>query len=388
MRVAIIGAYPLEGAAIGGAAKICRQLAELLAARDDLDVHVVTATTAFDGDRHFEDGRMHIHAAGAAGWLPLGVRLYFGIWRRQVRLLREVAPDIVHAQDPFEGLVAIEAGFPTVVTVHGILFREVQFIGGLRRLWAAVHLHYFRKGLRKARHVVSISPYAQEELRGLTGATFYHVPNPVSCAFFDVGEGAVPGRILHVGMVSQRKGVLELVQAFRQVHRKHPHARLRIAGLCREPNYQAAIEAYIAQEGLGEAVAFLGAISEEQVVEELRQASILALMSRQETAPISIGEAMAAGRAVVSTRVCGIPYMVDDGVTGLLVESEDVNAFAGALERLVADPALCRDMGLRGRQKALREYHPDRIVDQTLEVYRRVLQQEGAAAPDRKGEPS
>ena len=390
MRVAIIGGYPVDEVAIGGAANVCRQIAQLLAARDDLDVHAVTATAAFCGERHLEDGRVHVHVAGAAGWLPLGVRLYFGVRRRQVRLLREVAPDIVHAQDPADGLFAAEAGFPTVMTVHGILFREVGFARHLRRLWGAVHLHYYRKGLRRVGHIISISPYAEEELRPWTDAAFHFIPNPVNPGFFGLDPGdAEPGRILHVGLLVVRKCVLELIQAFERVCRRHPNARLRIVGeLQRDPAYVQAVRALIARQGLGDAVEILGVLSEEQLLEEMRRASILALMSRQETAPGCIGEAMAAGRAVVSSRICGIPHMVDDGITGLLAEAGDVDAFAAHLERLVADPALCREMGRRGQERAMREYHPDRVVDQTLEVYRRVLQQEGAAAPDRKGEPS
>jgi len=388
MRVAIIGGYPVEGVAIGGAAKVCRQLAQLLAARDDLNVHAVTATAAFRCDRAYDDGRVHVHVVGAGGVLPLGVRLYFGVRRRLVRVLREVAPDIVHAQDPADGLFAAEAGFPTVMTVHGILSREVEFARHLRRLWAAVHLHYYRKGLRRVRHIISISPYAEQELRPWTDATFHFIPNPVNPAFFGLDPaGAEAGRILHVGIVIPRKCVLELVCAFAQVHRKHPGARLRIVGeLQRNPAYVEDVRALIAREGLGGVAAILGVLPEEQLLEEMQRASILALMSRQETAPGGIGEAMAAGRAVVSNRICGIPYMVQDGVTGLLAEAGDVDGFAARLERLVADPAMCGEMGRRGREKALLDYHPDRVVDETMDVYQRILSMQRAAADGAKEE--
>jgi glycosyltransferase involved in cell wall biosynthesis len=96
-------------------------------------------------------------------------------------------------------------------------------------------------------------------------------------------------------------------------------------------------------------------------------------MSRQETAPLCIAEAMAAGKPVVSNRICGIPYMVDDGVTGLLAEAGDIEGFARHMSRLLADPAGAAQMGLAGREKALRLYHPDRVAEETLRVYHLML---------------
>ena len=127
---------------------------------------------------------------------------------------------------------------------------------------------------------------------------------------------------------------------------------------------------------LEEVVVFVGTLEEQGgLLEEFERASLLVLMARQETAPVVIGESMAAGKAVVASRICGIPYMVDDGVTGLLAEREDIDGTAACMNRVLDDEAMCREMGQRGREKALREYCPDRVAEATVKVYRRVIEE-------------
>jgi glycosyltransferase involved in cell wall biosynthesis len=107
----------------------------------------------------------------------------------------------------------------------------------------------------------------------------------------------------------------------------------------------------------------------EAMVLEHARCALLALPSKQETAPVVVAEAMAAGRAVVATRICGVPYMVEDGASGLLVEDGDPNALAAGLLRLLQDPALRARMGQRGRQIAEARFRTSVVAGQTRQVY-------------------
>lgn len=374
IRLALLGLYPISGVATGGAEKVCCQLASVLARREDLDVHVICPDRGASADRGFDRGSVHVHAIGCKKPVPMGVYHYLGLRKRVVNLIDDLSPDVAHAQDPAYGLWAAEAGIPTVTTVHGMYGREAAFIRGARRLMARVHLRSFRKALRKARFLISINPYVQEELGACTDAAFFPIANPVNPRFFDLDpDRAQAGRVLYVGLLIRRKCVLELLQAFGSVWHDHPRARLCLVGDRRDEAYPRRLREYVAEAGLGDAVSFLGTVSEEQLLQEYERAAMVVLMTRQETAPGSIAEAMAAGKAVVSTRVCGIPYMVDEGETGLLAEVDDVEGFAARMARLLQDPGLCRRMGQRGREKALREFHPDRVAEETVKVYRRVV---------------
>ena len=99
------------------------------------------------------------------------------------------------------------------------------------------------------------------------------------------------------------------------------------------------------------------------------QAHIVCLPSYREGMPLSLAEAAACGRPVVTTDVPGCREIVRDGVNGFLVPVRDPVALAEALRKLIEDPALRAEMGRRGRERVETEFSVQRIVDETLQVY-------------------
>lgn len=99
------------------------------------------------------------------------------------------------------------------------------------------------------------------------------------------------------------------------------------------------------------------------------QMDVLLLTSRRDPLPRVIMEAMCHGIPVVATRVDGIPEMVEDGVTGLLVSSEDAAGFAAAVKRLLEDEPLRRQMGAAGRERAKKLFSPDTYREQMMAIY-------------------
>ncbi len=100
---------------------------------------------------------------------------------------------------------------------------------------------------------------------------------------------------------------------------------------------------------------------------------VFTLSSKSEGLPLVVPEAMAAGLPIVATSVGGLPSVVDDGVTGLLVPVEEA-AMSAALARLAGDHELARTMGVKGREVALARYSHDRMVDAYLALYARYVQ--------------
>jgi glycosyltransferase involved in cell wall biosynthesis len=92
---------------------------------------------------------------------------------------------------------------------------------------------------------------------------------------------------------------------------------------------------------------------------------------------VSVIEALAAERPAVATRVGGTPDVIRDGVDGFLVDSNDAGALAERLADLARDPARRAAMGAAGRERALRRYAVDRLVDDVDELYRRLLAERG-----------
>lgn len=386
MRVALVG-YDVSGEPIPAPERVGRWLARMLAERHGADVHYFLFAPTLQEDCVVEEPPLTVHKVACPGRIPFSLRQYFEPRRRMAEALRALAPDIVHSQYADWGPCGQDAGLPTVATVHGMYHRESALYAPWRRLAARYHLHFFWKSLREMKHIINISPYVEEELRPHTGATFWYVPNPISPEFFDLDPAqAEPGRLLYVGLLIPRKCMLELLQAFNQAHRSYPDMRLRVVGAAKKAEYLKSLQDYVRGEGLGGAVEFVGQIAPgDTLLDEFGRASALVLMARQETAPLVISEAMASGTAVISVRLCGIPYLVDDGRTGLLAEPGDVEGFTARMVELAKDPERCREMGRLGREKAMREFHPDRVMDRTLEVYEQVIASWEAARATRGG---
>jgi glycosyltransferase involved in cell wall biosynthesis len=117
----------------------------------------------------------------------------------------------------------------------------------------------------------------------------------------------------------------------------------------------------------------LGGLDTPRLNEELSAASIVVLPSREESAPMALIEAMAAGAPVVATAVGGVPYLVEEGVVGRLVPPADPPALAAALTDLLRQPALCDRMGKAGQALARERFEPGRVAAQYLALYREAV---------------
>ena len=122
-------------------------------------------------------------------------------------------------------------------------------------------------------------------------------------------------------------------------------------------------------DDIGGAVTMLGPLRTEDLLEEYRRASVFVLASEQETSPMVIAEAMAASVPVVATRVGGIPHLVDDGRTGLLVAPGDVASLAGAIRGLLADEPRRAEFARRSHLRAQERFRLADVAARVREVY-------------------
>lgn len=181
-----------------------------------------------------------------------------------------------------------------------------------------------------------------------------------------IPEASEPGadaddtvRILFVGVDWARKGGPELVEAFRRLRERHPEARLRIVGA------SPAIDA--------PGVEVVGRCPVDAVHAHYAEASIFCLPSRREPFGVAYVEALHHGLPVVGTRIGAVPELVEEGVTGFLVDVGDVDALAERLERLVADGELRRSMGRRARARARERYTWESVAARMADSIRAAL---------------
>jgi glycosyltransferase involved in cell wall biosynthesis len=213
-----------------------------------------------------------------------------------------------------------------------------------------------------ARFVVAISDYNRRLLLERCPAARVEV---VHCGV-DVGRysgrelgGRVPDRIVCVASLFPKKGHADLIDALAPLAQRRPGVELELIGDGPERDR---ILARARERGLDGRVSAPGTRSAEQVRAALAEASAFALPAirlpsgRMEGIPVALMEAMAAGVPVVATRLSGIPELVQDGVTGLLVEPHDPPALAAALERLLADDALAAELAHNARALVERSF--------------------------------
>jgi glycosyltransferase involved in cell wall biosynthesis len=204
-------------------------------------------------------------------------------------------------------------------------------------------------GHRSSRLYVTNSRALREQLvreEGVPASRIEVIPNGVEPAARVADPGRSPARGIVVANLIAYKGHADLVEALARLDRP-PHVCLVGDGPERER-----IAALVEARGLGEVVGLAGAAPDARAM--LADFQFAVLPSHGEGLPNAVLEAMAAGLPVVATRVGGVPDVLEDGVTGLLVPPRDPAALAAALARIAADPLLRRAMGAAGRRTAAR----------------------------------
>lgn len=172
--------------------------------------------------------------------------------------------------------------------------------------------------------------------------------------------------ILFVGNLVRGKGVDELLDAFAAVHSRHPAARLIIVG---DGPRRTVLAARAAAKGIGDRVELRGRIPHRELPAVMARASMLVLPSYSEGTPRVILEAMAMQLPVVATSVGGIPDMVADGRSGLLVPAGSITRLAAAIERVLTDRAWARGAGIEGRAIVTSRFSVERHVAQMIDLH-------------------
>jgi glycosyltransferase involved in cell wall biosynthesis len=373
VRIALLSDYPVDPDRIyGGVQAVAYHLAEGLAQHDDLDLHVVHSSRAVSADSVSREGRLTVHrlAPPGHGSMPNFVAAVF----RCSRVLEAIKPDLAHAHTSQYALAATRAAVPTIYTIHGIPHRMLRYVRGPRRLCAAMVPALFdRLAIRRVGDIVAISPYVEAAYRNLTKARFHRAENLVPDRWFNTVIKEVQGRILFAGTVAYHKGLHSLAQGFSQLTSTVPEAHLHVAGRIDDPRYMKRIRRMLDAPQLNDRLTFLGPLDGSEMLREYSECALLVLPSLCETAPLAVLEAMAAARPVVATRVGGVPDLVKDGVTGLLVEPGDSSGLSDRMGRLLSDSDLRVQMGRRGQEVAQARFRRDSVVTRHRQIYEEVL---------------
>jgi L-malate glycosyltransferase len=319
-------------------------------------------------------GELRRRAEEGLDLIPLAPRTEMDLaaaWRLS-RVLRQLQPDIVHAHDP-----------------HGVAMASIALsmttLPALPRLVAArrVDFHMRRSALSRWKYrQVACFICASEAIRRIVVSDGIPAERTVTVhEGIDLGRvAAAPPASLHeelwlpheaplVGNVAAlvpHKGQRHLIDAAALVLRQQPDARFVIAG---EGELRPSLEQQIRQHHLEKHVRLAGFRTD--ILSLHKAFDVFVMSSVTEGLGTSLLDAMACGKPIVATNVGGIPEVVVDGETGLLVPPRDPAAMAAAVVRLLTDQALRERMGQAGLARVRERFSADIMVANTLKVYER-----------------
>jgi len=318
----------------------------------------------------------------SAGCIGLGRRLTSSV-SKILRIIREHRIDVVHTNTALilsSGLAARLRGIPHVWHVREI-FSEHP------RLWK-MHRHLM---LRLASRVVCVSQAVADQFDGLAATgkvcvVHNGIPAQEACKAparvaeefrqrFAMSSGPVVGTIGRINL--RRKGQGTLMEAARTLVSEFPQAKFLIAGTSfpgKEENLLE-LKRLISALGLEKHVVCTGELDQVQAFYQACDMTVLAV-SLPDAFPGVVLESMAMARPVVASRLGGTTEQIVDGETGYLVEPDQPVALAAAIRRLLADPRLCLEMGIKARHRFLEKFEFEQCYRKILALYESLVSSE------------
>jgi glycosyltransferase involved in cell wall biosynthesis len=349
-----------SGRELNGAIGHCFDLARRLSERGH---HVVI------GHR----SKAQLGSMAAEHGLPT-LKLSMGRWPVS-RLWQELAAirggqfDLIHTHQSRAHLFGVIAkfalGIPTVATAHSRFFQPHWMLNSHVIAPTRATAEFHRRFNRVPVHKLSV-------VHNWISDDHARTVSPDQRARLQSELGLSPGErvVLVVGNVEPRKGLDVLVRAMPQVLAQDPQTRVIAVGK-QEKEFASRVMDEARQLGVEASIRMLG--PRRDIPELLSLADVFCLPSREEQLPLSVLEAMAAGKPVVATRVGGLPECIASGLHGILVPSKDSAALGSAISELLRSPATCARMSLAAQRRIASAFAPPSCIGQIEVIYARVL---------------
>ena len=322
-------------------------------------------------------------------------RNVLGTLRRLKAKVLEEGFDIIHSHgargNMMGALLRKATGLPVVTTVHsdyrldylGRPFSRISY-GSINTL--ALRLLDYRIGVSDAMVDLLISrKFDPDKLFTIYNGLDFTLPPAAmdrAAYFRSVGlqadeDSVVAGIAARLNPV---KDVATLIRGFAKAHAQCPRLRLLIAG---DGEERSMLEQLARDLGVAPYVCFAGWIQDTNTF--YQSIDINTLTSLSETFPYALTEGARALLPTISSRVGGVPYLIDHGVNGLLFEPGDADTLSRHLVALAEDPVQRRHLGERLHQKAVTEYSLESTVQRQLEIYRVILRRKARETGRRDG---
>ena len=365
MKVAILCEYGLLGY---GSSRDIDGLTHYLSRRDNIELHVITFG---DENKKIKKGNLNIHIL--KGIKPNILRLF--LISRLGHKITEIDPDIVHAiitHIPYSTAAAFIRNKPTVLTILGVAAKEIKYDKGIIPfIISAIHILNERYVISKISNIIIITPSIRNLISKWTKSKIYSVQDGIEfekIQKFELHKSEKPD-VLFISHLTKLKGVDILIKAIPIVLNSVPDLRVYIAGTGPQ---EAELKKLVKELNLEAHVKFLGFIGdEEEKYSYYKACKVVVAPSRWDCQPYAVTEGGACGKPIIASDMSNAA-LLDDGKTGFIFQSENIEDLAKQIIKLLTDDKLREEMGKAALEKA-REYDWNRIVDRHVEIYKEVI---------------
>lgn len=396
--------------ALGGVGTYSVELVKNLSKNKDIEVHVITPTRGRNYNKQevmeYFGNRVKIHTISKANdsfFYNFGFQL--AVLRNFKKLHKEHKFDLVHSANlvhmPDIFLKFGNIGIPSITTVHTTLKSQSYANGSIKLEGAGkksmvermTYLTYpyismmERKYLKETKNLIAVSNWVKGFVMERSNPkNLTVIPNGVDIERFfpkkglgkeekgDFGELEDLGRpiVLYCGRLMALKGLKTLIASMEGVL-KEKDAYFVFAG----PGEREPWEKMIESVGISKnSYTFLGQVNHEKIPSLYRKADIFVLPSFTESCPLTVLEAMASGLPVIASEVGGISEIIENRKDGLLVKPGDTAELTKSIITLLSENELRKNFARSARAKAVEKFSSEKMAEQTLGYYRKVLEME------------
>jgi len=349
-------------------------------AKSGLSVHIVTSKIVYDevkgrrlpetrdlpSEETIEGIRVHrVHFKVPRSFVWKTPMYDLGFAKEARSKVGELEPDIVHFHEPSFALSEFDR--PTVATIHGLGFLEWKYASSLTKAYWLSHGMAEMLGFRHVDLAVAVSSYmARAVQRHYRQNKVVTVPNGVDPSLFNPRVEASEVRdefgefVLFVGRLSKSKGIMTLLRAAQTL----PDVRFVVIGPSRQ------WKSYVNVAQALPNVCLVGLVSFEKLLRFYAACDAVVIPSLFDPCPLVALEAGSMGKPIVASNVGGIPEVLGD--TCLLARPGDENDLARKITQLLTDESLARELGIRVRERVVRNFSWDTVAEKTFRLYKQL----------------
>ena len=356
--------------------------ASALAALPLVDLHIISCCSRIKKNQTIQYKGYTVHIIRDAvpftdkGWPGLSnldARTRFYLQKRKlISEIKKINPDVVHGHgtEDVYGLTAVQSGFPSVVSIQGVIADYLR-TNPSRRFKYTVKTEAIT--VQKGHHFMCRTHFDKGFVQSLNpNAKIFHTPEPMNPCYFEINRSdAEAFRILHVGGFDPRKRMEDLLLALAQVKLRFPNIKVDVVGSGSDER-----KAYLLSQaktlGLTNHLTFHGFLPAIEIAKLHAKATLFVITPQNENSPNTLAEALCAGTPSVAYNVGGISSMFVDGESGFLVPAGDTKILTAKIEELLSSPELQKRFSEKS-QKDGYVNRPEQVALQSEQAYREIL---------------